>query len=281
MTTPAIAEINDATFITEVLERSREIPVVVDFWAPWCGPCRLLGPILERLAAEHAGQVRLVKLNVDESPQVAGQLGISSIPAVIAFRDGRPVDQFVGAVPEAQARQFFEGLLPTPADRYVAEGYRARAAANLVTARAQYESALALDPAHPAAALGLAEVLFDLDDLERAEGIAKEWPNEDRAKRVLGLIRFRRLAQGQQRVDLEARLAQDGADAAAHYALAAVLAGAGEWRAALDHLLTTVRLDRSLDNDGARRGMVELFAILGESDPLTQEYRRELSQVLF
>ena len=280
MTSEAVADVSDATFASEVIERSGELPVVVDFWAPWCGPCRVISPILERLADEFAGRVRLVKVNTDENPRVSTQYGISSIPAVIAFTDGAPVGQFVGAVPEPQARAFFDSLLPTEADREAQAGEEARAAGDDATARRHFEAALESDRNHRRAALALAALELEGGDLDRAEALASRWPEDPEARRLLGLARLRS-GGDDDRGELERPLAADDRDAAAHYALANLLAAEEEWAAALEHLLATVRLNRQLDDDGGRRRMLDLFNVLGEEDPLTREYRQRLGGVLF
>ena len=281
MTTDAVADVADATFDVDVLERSHTLPVVVDFWAPWCGPCRVIGPVLEQLAEEYAGRIQLVKLNVDENPQVSARYGIRSIPAVKAFRDGKQAAEFLGAVPEAQARRFFESLLPSEADRAVAEARQARAAGDLAAARERCEAALASDVRHRAAAVMLAEVELEAGNLDHAHELASRWTEDAVARRVLALVGFRHAAEGADRVALEARLAAGEADAAAHYALGCALAAEGEWEPALEHLLATVRLDRRLDDDGGRRRMLEVFEVLGDAHPLTAEYRQRLASVLF
>ena len=281
MTAEAAADVSDATFAREVIERSSELPVVVDFWAPWCGPCRVIGPILERLADEFTGRVRLVKLNTDENPQVSARYGISSIPAVKAFTAGAPVRQFVGAVPEPQVRAFFDSLLPTEADREAQAGEEARAAGDGATARSHFEAALESDRNHRRAAIGLAALELEGGDLDRAEELASRWPEDAEARRLLGLVRFRRGGDDDDRGELERRLTADDRDAAAHYALGNLLAAEEEWAAALEHLLATVRLDRQLDDDGGRRRMLDLFNVLGEEHPLSREYRQQLGGVLF
>ena len=282
MTAEAVTDVMDATFQSEVIERSSELPVVVDFWAPWCGPCRLIGPVLEALATEYEGRVRLVKVNIDENPQVATQYQISSIPAVMAFRDGRPASQFVGAVPEPQARSFFESLLPSEADVAAKAGMEAAIAGAVEDAQAHFEAALEHDAKHRAAGIGLAQLALDGGDLERAEELAGRWPDDIDGVRILARIRFRSNVDAKaDRATLEARIAEDAGDAEAHYALGNLLAAEEEWEAALDHLLATVRLDRKLDHDGGRLRVLDVFAVLGDDHPLTGEYRQRLSSVLF
>ena len=281
MTTEAVVDAGDATFSQAVIDRSYEVPVIVDFWAPWCGPCRVLAPTLEQLAEEYAGRAQLVKVNVDESPGVAGQYGIEGIPAVKAFRAGEVVNEFVGALPEPQVRAFFETLVPSEADKVAAEAARARAAGDLETALMHFEEALKQDPGHQAASVGLAELLLADGQVDRAEELASRFPADPLAKRVLALLAFQRAAAGEDRAALEARLEANADDAAAHYALGNLLAVAGEWEGALEHLLATVRLDRAVDDDGGRLRMLDAFNLLGDAHELTQEYRRHLTNVIF
>ncbi len=281
MTTNTVIETSDASFAADVLERSKELPVIVDFWAPWCGPCRILGPLLETLANEYAGTVQLVKLNTDENPRVATQFQIQGIPAVFGFRDGRPVSQFVGALPEPQVRKFFEGLAPTGADRLAAEAAQLLKEGRPGAAQEQYEAALAENSQHEAASLGLAALLTNVGEHERALELVAKWPNDPVAKRARGIVNFHRAANGAERATLEARIAADETDAEAHYRLGAVLALAAAWSEAMEHLLISVRLDRALDDDGARLRLLDAFNVLGDENELTQEYRRKLSSVLF
>lgn len=280
----AFAEVTDATFATEVLERSNELPVVVDFWAPWCGPCRIIGPVLEGLAEEYAGRVRLVKLNTDENPRVASQLRIQSIPHVMAFKDGKLARQFVGAVPEPQARAFFEALVPSAADVETAGGDAARAAGDLAAAVARYEAALALDPEHARAASGLAAVLLEQGDVARAASTlapVAAYSRDAEVKRLAARIRLHEAAAGADRAALEAQVAANVGDARAHYDLGAVLVAAGEWDAGLEHLLEAVRIERTLDGDGPRQRLLDALEVLGTDDPRSREYRALLANVLF
>ena len=284
MTTEAVVDASDATFEDAVLGRSHDLPVVVDFWAPWCGPCRVLGPALEQLAAEYAGQVQLVKINVDENPGVASRYHVSGIPAVKAFRGGEVASEFLGALPEPQVRAFFELLIPSEADQAAAAGTQARARGDLGAARLHLEHALTLDPDHRGAAVQLAELLIEAGeegDVERAAQIASGHPADLQARRVLASVAFARIAAGHDRAALEQRLEAEPDDAAAHYALGGLLALAGEWEDAFEHLLATVRLDRALDGDGGRLRVLDAFTVLGEQHELTAECRRRLTNLLF
>jgi len=281
MTTGTVLEVNDATFAEAVIARSHELPVVVDFWAEWCGPCRVLGPVIEQVAADFEGEVALTKLNTDLSPQTAAQFRISSIPAVIAFRDGAPVSQFIGAQPEPQVRRFFEGLAPSEADRLAEEAAVAFDAGDAERARACYQAALDLDRMHVAATAGLANVLLASAELDAAERVASNLPREAAVRAVLARIQFARVAADENRADLEAQIVADASDAAAHYHLGALLATDRLWEQALEHLLEAVSLDRSLDDDGPRRLTLAVFDLLGDAHALTQTYRGRLSSLLF
>jgi putative thioredoxin len=281
MVSPAVIDTTDATFAQDVIDRSSELPVIVDFWAPWCGPCRILSPILETLAYEFQGTVQVAKLDTDENPQTAGQFGISGIPAVIAFSDGKPVNQFVGALPEPQVREFFEGLRPSEVDLKVREAATLVENGQTGAAQLHLESALQEQPDHQEASLALASILAQSGDAKRARELVTPWESVPAAQRILSLLTLQESAQGYDQSDLETRLSADETDAQAHYELGCLLAANGDWEPALEHLLQTVRLDRSIDDDGARLRLIDAFNLLGPENPLTRTYRRKLGQVLF
>jgi len=279
-----VVEVGEASFADEVIEASREQPVVVDFWAAWCGPCRVLGPTLEALAEEYGGAVRLAKVDVDANPALASRYGISGIPAVKAFAGGELVSEFVGALPEPQVREFFASLLPSATDDTVRAAEAARATGDLIEARRLFDETLEADPQHEEASLGLAELLIESGapaEAERAIQLASRFEASPRARRVEGLARFGSLGAGLDEGDLLGRIAKDEGDAEAHYRLGGLLAARSEWEAALEELLATVRLDRALDDDGGRRVMLDVFNVLGDRHPLTEEYRRRLASVIF
>ncbi len=280
----AFADVTDATFASDVLERSKELPVIVDFWAPWCGPCRIIGPVLEGLAEEYAGRVQLVKLNTDENPRVAGQLKIQSIPHVMAFKGGKLAKQFVGAVPEPQARAFFEALVPSGADLEAQRGEAARAGGDLAAARGHYEAALALDSEHARAAAGLAALLLDEGDVDGAARVlapVSAYSRDAEVKRLAARIRLAQAAATLDRVALEARVGADEGDARAHYELGTALVAAAEWETGLEHMLDAVRLERTLDGDGPRSRLLDALEILGAEHALAREFRTRLANVLF
>jgi putative thioredoxin len=277
----AVRDVGDAEFEAAVIRRSHEVPVVVDFWAPWCGPCRTLGPILERLAGEADGEWELVKVNIDENPRVAAQYRVQSIPAVKGFKDGRIAAEFLGAVPEAQVRAFLRRLAPSGADRLAASAAEMERDGYLATAEDRYREALDKDPNHARATVGLARVLAARDQVEEALTLLDRRPADPEAQKLRAELALKQAGDGADLSALEARIAADARDADAQYALGRALAARGDYQPALEHLLETVKLDRTLDDDGARKAMLDIFALLGDADERTQTYRRRLGSVLF
>lgn len=284
MTTGAVLEATDANFTDVVIQRSHQMPVIVDFWAAWCEPCHILSPTLEKIANEYAGRVQLVKVNIDQNPMVTQQYGIQSIPAVKAFEGGGVTSEFAGVQPEEHVRAFFDILVPSQADHAMTAAQRFRALGDDAAAREQLELVLAGDPNQLDAALELADILSasgDAADTARARELASPYEHDPRARRAIGRIGLAELAAGKDRAALEARVAADEDDAEARYHLGAVLAVAGEWQDALEHLLATVRLDRELDEDGGRLRMLDAFAVLGDTHELARLYRGRLANVIF
>ena len=276
----AVIDSTDETFERDVLQRSQEIPVIVDCWAPWCGPCRVLGPILKRLAYERDGQIQLVKVNTDENPQVARALQVQSIPAVFAFVQGRLVNQFVGALPEDQIVKFVDSLIPSEADRKAAEGYRMMQQDQIPIARLHFEAALEENPAHEAAGVGLAALLMSVGELDRAVELARRFPDNPASKSILGSLELRN-AIGERDPDaIRAAAAASPGDAEARFRHGCLLALEGQMERALEELLESVRLDRHACNEGARLRLLDLFNMLGEH-PAVSEYRRRLGSLLF
>ena len=280
-----VHDATDATFEREAIERSRTAPVVVDFWAPWCAPCRSLGPVLERLAEEHAGAFELVKVNVDENPAVASAFAVRSIPRVVALRDGQAVSQFEGALPEASVRRFLETLLPTRADALTAEGQRLAEAGHQNAAEDRYREALALDARHPGALVGLAAVLGERGEtaaaLELIERVGPGLPESEAAERLAAALRTRGAAADFDEAGLRARLDAQEGDLDARVDLGIGLAATGRNDEALETLLEAVRRDPRHRDEAARRAMLDLFALLGADHPLTQRYRSALARALF
>ena len=240
-----------ATFETEVLEASKTLPVVVDFWAPWCGPCRALTPVLEKVAAEYAGRAKLVKVNSDENQELSQAFAVRSIPNVIAFKDGKPVAQFMGAQPEGQVRAFFDKLMPGPGE----------------------------------AALANAEALFKADRLDEADAelakVQADMALDARAAALKQGIAYARAGtSGPNEAELRTALAANPLDHEARCALAALHAGAKRYREAMDELLEIVRRAKGWKDGEARKQIVALFSIAAEQPDLVSEYRRKLSTAL-
>ncbi len=279
-----VINVNERTFQRDVIERSREVPVVVDFWAPWCGPCRMLGPILEGLAQEFGGQFILAKLNVDENPRLAAQFGVQGIPAVKAFKHGRVVAEFVGAQPQPMVRRFIERLIPNELDKKVAEGHALLAAKQFAEAERKFQEVLAENPDHWAAALGLARAQLGQGQEEAAlktlQRIPPGAPEGAEAADLRAEIALRREVGDADEESLLARLAEAPDDLEARYKLAGLLTLQGRYEEALPHYLEILRRDRQFRDGAAREAMVHIFDRLGDT-PIVREYRNKMASVLF
>ena len=293
---PYIKDSGLATFAADVLEASREVPVIVDFWAPWCGPCKQLGPMLEKAVAEAGGAVRMVKVNIDENPEIAQQLRIQSIPTVFAFKDGQPVDGFMGALPESQVKAFVSGLAggghdhggPGHAEEVLAMAAEAFAAGDIGAAAQAFGHVLQDDPGNPKAVAGLATCYLKSGDIERAkttlqlvcpDGAADEAIRAAEAE--LKLLESAGQAPRSEVEVLKAKLASDANDHQARFDLALALDSGGDREGALTELLEIVRRDRKWNDDAARQHIVTLFEAMGPTDPRTLDARRKLSAILF
>ncbi|MGO7296805.1 thioredoxin [Rhizobium ruizarguesonis] len=286
-----ITETTTANFGKDVIEESRKQPVLVDFWAPWCGPCKQLTPVLEKVINEAKGRVRLVKMNIDDHPSIAGQLGIQSIPAVIAFVNGRPADGFMGAVPESQIQQFIDRIAGAAgadeaAEAVVAEAAELLAAGNINEAAQLYGAVMQADPENAKALAGMAECMIAADQHQRAREILTELPEElakDAGIQAV-LMKLEHIEEARKLGDpvaLERELAANPDDHEARIKLAKIRNVEGRRDEAADHLLLIMRKDRAFDDDGARRQLLQFFEVWGFKDPATVAARRKLSAMLF
>ncbi|HYI70187.1 MAG TPA: co-chaperone YbbN [Skermanella sp.] len=288
-----IKDSGDATFMADVMEASRTVPVIVDFWAPWCGPCKQLGPLLEKNVRAAKGAVRMVKIDIDKNPQIAGQLRIQSIPAVYAFFQGRPVDGFAGAQPESQIKQFIDRLVKMgggAADDGLEEALDAAAealeAGDAATASSIYNQILQHEPANASAFAGLARCLISVSDFDRARQLLDgATPEQAKNAEVIAARSALDLAEQSASVgpvdDLTARLAADPNDHEARFDLAMAYYASGKREEAVEELLELVRRDREWNEQQARKQLVKFFEAFGPTDKLTLMARRKLSSILF
>jgi putative thioredoxin len=277
-------EVSENDFETAVLERSQAVPIVVDFWAPWCGPCRVLGPILEKLAEEYSGEFVLAKINVDESPSLANAFGIQGIPAVKVFRDGEVAGEFTGALPEPMVREVLSRFLPSESDKQAQEADDLEQAGKLAEAKKLYEEILEKDPSHSRSLLGLGRLLMNEGDHEGAlnslEQVSLAAEERKEADRLLARLKLR--GEGNQdESSLRAAVQSEPKNLAARFNLAQTLAANEKFEDALTEFLTIVKADREFKDDGARKAMVQVFEVLGSDDPVTEKFRSELAKVLF
>ena len=277
-------------FAKDVIEASREVPVLVDFWAAWCSPCKQLAPLLEKVVKSYGGKIRLVKINVDEHPAIAGQLRVQSLPTVYAFRDGQPLDGFMGAQPESAIRAFVDRVLGEEPKADIATvlttAEEALQQGDVQSAAGLFAAALQQDQHNPAALAGLARCYLQTGDIERAEQmIALVPPDSQNVGAVKGvkaaLELARKAGQDDNRPELESRINSNPADHQARYDLAVALAARGQKTEAVAHLLDLVRRDREWNDQAARKRLVELFDAWGPRDSATIEGRRRLSSLLF
>ncbi len=292
-TAPAEASIRDTTtqtFVKDVIEESKHQPVLVDFWAPWCGPCKQLTSVLEKAVKAAKGKVKLVKMNIDEHPAIPGQLGIQSIPAVIAFVNGQPADGFMGALPEGQVMAFLERLtkdrIGGEAQDLLKEADAALAEGDAAAAAQMYSELLAEDGTSVPALAGLARSYVATGALDQARQTLAMVPEAKHNDAVVAAARAAlELAEQAKTLgpvaELEQKVAADPRDHQARFDLALALNSKGQRHDALEHLMAIVKSDRKWNDDGARKQLVQFFDAWGPTDEATIEGRRRLSSILF
>jgi putative thioredoxin len=285
-----IKDTTTQTFKADVLDVSRTTPVMVDFWAEWCGPCKQLTPVIEKAVKNAKGKVRLVKMDIDKYPEIAGQLGIKSIPAVIAFKNGQAIDGFMGALPESQVNQFIERLVgplgPSDVDAILAEADVALANNEIDAAIDLFAAAMETDPSDARGAAGMARAAVVAGEIEQAKAVLSTIPADKQKDPAVAAARAQiELAEQSAALgdsaELQARIAADPNDHQARIDLAVWLVAKGDREAAVDHLIESVRRKRDWNEEAARKQLVQFFEAWGPKDEMTLYGRRRLSSVLF
>jgi putative thioredoxin len=279
-----------ANFMADVIQPSQQQPVLVQFWASWCGPCKQLAPVLEKLVTDYAGRVRLVKIDIDQNKALAAQLGIQSVPAVFAFFGGQPVDAFMGVLPEAQLRQFIDRLLAgeqkVDLTAALAQAKTELQAGNVAGAALLYQEILTLEPESTAALAGLGLCYFQSNDRTRAQAMADKIPEREREKADIAPL-FAALALPDNATDsnqiaaLAKAVAQNPKDQSLRLDYAQLLIAAKNYETAIEILLESVRLDRKFQDEAARQEIIKLLTVLGFDHKLAIATRRRLASVLF
>ena len=285
-----IKDTTTQAFVKDVIEESKRQPVLVDFWAPWCGPCKQLTPVLEKAVKAAKGKVKLAKMNIDEHPAIPGQMGIQSIPAVIAFVNGQPADGFMGALPESQVNAFLErltkGAVAGETQDILAEADAALAAGDTAGAAAIYSHVLAEDKTNIAALAGLARCHLTANEIDKAKQVLAQVPEAKRNDAAVAAVRAAlEVAEQASSVgpigELEQKVAANPLDHQARFDLAVALNASNKRQAAVDQLLEIVKRDRKWNDDGARKQLVQFFEAWGPTDEATVAGRKRLSSVLF
>lgn len=274
--TASVIDVTESSFATQVLDESLERPVVVDFWAAWCGPCKILGPSLERMAADDAGRWLLAKLDVDQNPALAAQFGVQGIPTVIAFREGQPVNRFTGALPEAQVRTFIDSVLPTELDIAAADADAALDRGDIAAAESGFRSVLEQEPSHEVAGIGLATILMDRDDPDAALDVLSRLAKSEEVRRMEAAAR---LWGGVGDIAALTQAAESGSEHD-RLKLARALSVNGDTADAMQIFVDLVG-ERGDTAEDARAALLDLFEVLGQDHPQVGTFRRKLASALF
>ena len=275
-----VLDVGLADFQQHVLEESRHRPVVVDFWAPWCGPCKSLKPILEKLATEYGGKFLLAKINSDDNQELAARYAVRGIPSVKAFIDGEPVDEFSGALPEGEVRAFLDRLIPGPVDELRAQAAELHLAGDASAALQRLADASRIAPAHVGVRLDAAEIMLDLGEADEARRLLASVPDDadPRAPQLKARLQFVGTADADEAA-LTARVAADGNDLEARLKLANLYVAAGQFESGMAQLLEIVHRDRGFEDDIGRKTLLSVFTLLGSGE-LVSRYRRLLASAL-
>ena len=283
---PYLIDVTPENFHAVVIEGSHQRPVLVDFWADWCAPCRMLTPILSKLADEYAGKVLVAKLNTEQEQALAAQFGIRSLPTVQLFKDGKPVDQFMGALPEPQIREFLERHIPRESDDLLARAFRCMDSGDAPGARLLIDQARAMDPGNARLQIADARIKMQAGDItgarETLEGVPLEMQDDPDVRRLQGEIAFLvRVADAPPEPELTRRIGADPNDSEARYGIAAHRVARGDYEGALEELLTLLKKDRKYGDDAARKGMLMIFDMLGGEGEVVAGYRAKMLSALY
>jgi len=283
-----IKDATDSSFMADVVEASKTQPVIVDFWAPWCGPCRQLGPAIEKAVLAAKGAVKLVKIDIDKNPAYAGQLRVQSIPAVFAFVDGQPVDGFMGALPDSQVKQFVDRLAKqggggSPVDELLQMAKESIELGDAGGAAQAYAQALQMDPTNVKAIGGMARVLQQAGDLDQAREVLELAPPDAKDPDIDAVRAALALADQapSETAEFEARIAADADDHEARLEYAKALAAAGQMHEAVDQLIESIGRDRAWNEEAARKQLLTIFEAAGPMSDVAKQGRRKLSSILF